>query len=69
MWKWLNKLYRGASYLFFFLILLGAFYKLLSFFIFCGSVPFSIDVLIVGLSLLLLKNYHPYDLPDWTRGK
>lgn len=69
MWKWLNKLYRGTSYLLFFLILLGAFYKFLSFFIFRGPVPIPIDALIVGFSLPFLKNYHPYDLPDWTRGK
>lgn len=69
MWKWLNKLYKFISCLLFFNILLGAFYKFLSFFFFHGSVPFSVDVLIIGLSLFFLKSYHPYDLPDWTKEK
>jgi hypothetical protein len=69
MWKWLNNLYRLASYIVLFNIYFGIFYKLLRFFIFQNSVPFTIELLLIGISAALLKNYHPYDLPDWWREK
>jgi hypothetical protein len=69
MWKWLNNLYRLASYIVLFNIYFGIFYKLLRFFIFQNSVPFTIELLLIGISAALLKNYHPYDLPDWRREK
>lgn len=69
MWKLLNILYHAISYMLFFAILWGASYKLLALFLFRNSVPFTIELLLVVLSLFLLRNYHPYDLPHWPKEK
>lgn len=68
MWKLLNILYHIVSYVLFFTILLGASCKLLALFFFHDFVPFTVELLLAIFSLLLLKNYHPYDLPHWTKG-
>ena len=66
MWKLLNILYRITSYVLFLAILLGASCKFLTFFFFHDFIPFTVELLLVIFSLILLKNYRPYDFPHWT---
>ncbi len=69
MWKLLNILYRITSYVLFLAILLGAPCKFLTFFFFHDFIPFIVELLLVIFSLILLKNYRPYDFPHWTKEK
>ena len=69
MWKLLNILYRITAYVLFLAILLGASCKFLTFFFFHDFIPFTVELLLVIFSLILLKNYRPYDFPHWTKEK
>ena len=69
MWKLLNILYRITSYVLFLAILLGAPCKFLTFFFFHDFIPFTVELLLVIFSLILLKNDRPYDVPHWTKEK
>ena len=69
MWKLLNILYRITSYVLFLAILLGAPCKFITFFFFNDFIPFTVELLLVIFSLILLKNYRPYDFPHWTKEK
>ncbi len=69
MWKLLNILYRITSYVLFLAILLGASRKFLTIFFFHDFIPFTVELLLVIFSLILLKNYRPYDFPHWTKEK
>ena len=41
----------------------------LTFFFFHDFIPFTVELLLVIFSLILLKNYRPYDFPHWTKEK
>lgn len=69
MWKLLNALYHVASYVLFLVVLLGASCKLLNIFLFHDFIPFTVELLLVVFSLILLKNYRPYDFLHWTKEK
>ena len=63
MWIWLNKVYHFASCGFFFCSFFGGVSKLIQVFVFPDGLPISVELILAGLALRLLKNYHPYDLP------
>ena len=69
MWKLLNILYRITSYVLFLAIPLAASCKFATFFFFHDFIPFTVELLLVIFSLILLKNYRPYDFPHWTKEK
>ena len=70
MWIWLNKVYHFASCGFFFCSFFGGVSKLIQVFVFPDGLPISVELILAGLALRLLKNYHPYDLPGrWKKEK
>lgn len=70
MWIWLNKVYHFASRGFFFCSFFGGVSKLIQVFVFPDGLPISVELILAGLALRLLKNYHPYDLPGrWKKEK
>ena len=70
MWIWLNKVYHFASCGFFFCSFFGGVSKLIQVFVFPDGLPISVELILAGLALRLLKNYHHYDLPGrWKKEK
>ena len=69
VWMWFNKVYHFASYSFFFCSFFGGVSKVIQVFAFPDGLSISVELILAGFTLRLLKNYHPYDFPGRWKEK